>query len=81
MIHCRGKSYDWTYYIDVYNNEIISSDIQLSKHGNDVSNHFNAYKQFLKLKEDIKTLRLSSTQTKVQYIPQKLSISYMRIIP
>ena len=50
IIHCRGKSYDWNYYIDVYNNEIISSDIQLSKHGNGVNNHFNACKQFLEEK-------------------------------
>lgn len=50
MIHCRGKSYDWTYYIDVYNNEIISSDIQLSKRGNGINNHFKAYKQFLEEK-------------------------------
>lgn len=47
IIHCRGKSYDWTYYIDVYNHEIISSDIQLSKHGNGINNHFNACKSFL----------------------------------
>ena len=47
IIHCRGKSYDWTYYIDVYNNEIISSDIQLSKHGNGINNHFKACKLFL----------------------------------
>ena len=58
MIHCRGKSYDWTYYIDVYNNEIISSDIQLSKHGNGINNHFNACKQFLeeKIKRGYKDL-------------------------
>ena len=47
IIHCKGKSYDWTYYIDVYNNEIISSDIQLSKHGNGINNHFEACKLFL----------------------------------
>ena len=58
IIHCRGKSYDWTYYIDVYNNEIISSDIQLSKHGNGINNHFNACKQFLeeKIKRGYKDL-------------------------
>ena len=47
MIHCRSKSYDWTYYIDVYNNEIISSDMQLSKCGNGINNHFSACKKFL----------------------------------
>ena len=58
IIHCRGKSYDWTYYIDVYNNEIISSDIQLSKHGNGINNHFNSCKKFLeeKIKRGYKDL-------------------------
>ena len=50
LIHCRGKSYDWTFYIDVFNNEIISSDIKPSKHGNGVQNHFTACKKFLKEK-------------------------------
>ena len=31
IIHCRGKSYDWTYYIDVYNNEIIKGEDLIKK--------------------------------------------------
>ena len=50
IIYCKGKSYDWTYYIDLFNNEIISSDVQLSRHGNGIQNHFTACKMFLKEK-------------------------------
>lgn len=83
LIYCKGVRYDWTYYIDVFNNEIISSDIQTFKHGNGIVNHINACKQFLeeKEKEDIKTLRLSSIQIKVLYTPQKPSTSFLSIIP
>ena len=50
IIHCRGKSYDWTFYVDVYNNEIIGSDVSPSKHGAGVPNHFSACKDFLEAK-------------------------------
>ena len=46
----RGKSYDWTFYVDVYNNEIVGSDIRTSKHGVGIVNHYSAYKDFLKTK-------------------------------
>lgn len=50
MIYNHGRLYDWTFYIDVFNNEIISSNVMPSKHGNNVKNHFEAYKSFLKEK-------------------------------
>ena len=50
IIHCRGISYDWTFYVDVYNNEIIGSDVSPSKHGAGVPNHFSACKDFLEAK-------------------------------
>ena len=50
ILYWKGKSYDWTYYIDVYNNEIISSDVSPSKHGAGITNHFNACRQFLEEK-------------------------------
>lgn len=50
LIHCKGKSYDWTFYIDVFNNEMISSDVSPSKHGNGIQNHFIACKKFLEEK-------------------------------
>ena len=50
IIHCKGKSYDWTYYVDIYNNEIVGSDVSPSKHGAGVSNHFSACKDFLEAK-------------------------------
>ena len=58
IIHCKGKVYDWNFYIDTYNNEIIGSDVSPSKHGAGVQNHFNACKQFLeeKIKRGYKDL-------------------------
>ena len=58
MIYNHGRLYDWTFYIDVFNNEIISSNVMPSKHGNNVKNHFEAYKSFLeeKIKRGYKDL-------------------------
>ena len=50
MIHCNGKAYDWIFFVDVFNNEIVGSDIKPSKHGAGIQNHFDAYKDFLKNK-------------------------------
>ena len=50
MIYNNGKAYDWNYYLDVFNNEIVGSDIRLSKHGVGVPNHHAAYKSFLETK-------------------------------
>lgn len=50
MIYSNGKGYDWTFYIDTFNNEIVSSDIRLTKHGCGIENHFKAYKELLKEK-------------------------------
>ena len=58
LIYCKGQRYDWTYYLDVYNNEIISSDVRLFKQGNGTANHYNACKKFLeeKIKRGYKDL-------------------------
>ena len=50
MIYNNGKAYDWNYYLDVFNNEIVGSDIRLSKHGVGVPNHHAAYKSLLETK-------------------------------
>lgn len=50
IIYNKGKAYDWTFYIDVFNNEIVGSDIRISKHGAGIHNHYNAYKDFLETK-------------------------------
>jgi len=42
--------YDWTYYLDVFNNEIVGSDISISKHGANPTNHWNALDSMLKTK-------------------------------
>ena len=58
IIHCKGKAYDWNFYVDTYNNEIISSDVSPSKHGAGITNHFNACRKFLeeKIKRGYKDL-------------------------
>ena len=68
----KKRKYDWTYYLDVFNNEIVGYDVRDSMHGNGILNHIEALNNMLnnKIKKDIKTLRLLSTQTKVQYISQ-----------
>ena len=62
----KKKAYDWTFYLDVFNGEIISSDVRESKHGSNVLNHMIALKQMLevKIKEDTKTLKQLSTAIK-----------------
>lgn len=50
MLHSNGKLYDWIYFLDVYNNEIVASDVKPSKHGVGVENHFAAYKKLLEAK-------------------------------
>ncbi|MEG2232506.1 MAG: IS3 family transposase [Bacilli bacterium] len=41
------KKYDWTYYLDVFNNEIVGSDIIPTKHGNNPKNHYRALTNML----------------------------------
>lgn len=38
----KKTPYDWTYYIDVFNNEIIGYDVSISKCGNGTLNHKSA---------------------------------------
>ncbi len=51
MIKFNGKRYDLTFYIDAFNNEIVSYDINKYRHGNDFGNHIRALKGFLFEKE------------------------------
>lgn len=50
LIH-NGVKYDWNYHIDVYNNEIVGSDVASYKHCNGVMNHLRSLKDFLRIKE------------------------------
>ena len=61
ILRFKGKLYDWTYYLDVFNNEIVGSDVRQSKHGSNVLNHREALKEMLKAKikrgyKDLKTI-------------------------
>jgi transposase InsO family protein len=46
----KGKYYDLTMYIDVFNNEIIAYDLAVSKHGASPSNHLKAKMNLIKAK-------------------------------
>lgn len=48
----KRKPYDWTFYLDIYNNEIVGYDVRESKFGNGTLNHRMALK--LMLEEKIK---------------------------
>lgn len=58
MLKHRGKRYDFTFYIDAYNNEIISYDICEYSYGVDFQHHIRALKMFCleKIKRGYKTL-------------------------
>ena len=43
----KGKPYDWTFYLDVFNNEIVGYDVSEFMHGNGVLNHQRALKNML----------------------------------
>lgn len=47
MINHKGKLYDWTIYIDLFNKEIIAYDLRISKHGCGIKNHYAALNNFL----------------------------------
>ena len=36
----KKKKYDWTFYLDVFNNEIVGYDVRDSMNGNGISNHY-----------------------------------------
>lgn len=46
----KRQCYDWTFYLDVFNNEIVGSDVRESKHGSNVLNHRLALKDMLESK-------------------------------
>lgn len=46
----KKKAYDWTFYLDVFNNEIVGSDVSESKYGNGTLNHKYALNEMLKNK-------------------------------
>ena len=68
----KRKAYDWTFYLDIFNNEIVGYDVRESMFGNGNINHREALNNMLnnKIKRGIKTLIQFFTQIKVQYIPQ-----------
>ena len=43
----KKKKYDWTFYLDVFNNEIVGSDVRDSLNGNGIINHNEALNDML----------------------------------
>ena len=46
----KRKPYDWTFYLDVFNNEIVGYDVRESMYGNGILNHRNALNNMLNTK-------------------------------
>ncbi len=43
----KKKKYDWTFYLDIFNNEIVGYDVRESMHGNGILNHRKALNNML----------------------------------
>ena len=43
----KKKKYDWTFYLDVFNNEIVGSDVRETMYGNGIINHKKAVEDML----------------------------------
>jgi transposase InsO family protein len=57
----EGKAYEWTYYVDIFNNEIVGSAIGKFYYGNNIQTHHEALKSMLKAKikrgyKDVETI-------------------------
>ena len=54
----KKKKYDWTFYLDVFNNEVVGYDVRDSMHGNGIINHREALNNMLnnKIKRGYKDL-------------------------
>ena len=59
MTWFKRKPYDWTFYLDVFNNEIVGYDVRESMYGNGILNHKNALNYMLneKIKRGYKRAR------------------------
>ena len=54
----KRKAYDWTFYLDIFNNEIVASDVRETMFGNGILNHQQALNSMLneKIKRGYKDL-------------------------
>ena len=53
IIYFKKKTYDWTFYLDVFNNEIVGSDIRECMNGAGRKNHMEALNDMLKTKINV----------------------------
>lgn len=82
MIWFKKQRYDWTYYVDAFDDSIIGSDVKPFYHGVSISNHKLALNDMLnnKIKRGYKSQETIFTQIKAQYIPQWHLIMHIKII-
>ena len=78
-IYFKKKAYDWTFYLDVYNNEIVGSDIRECKCGVGRKNHMEALNDMLKTKikrgyKDLETILHTDQGSIYASLPYNLSL-------
>ena len=70
--------FEWTFFLDTYNNEIIASS--LSRKKGDPKPYYDCLETFVKRLRSKKNQSFC-TPTKVRFTPQKLSLKLMNIVP
>ena len=82
MIWFKKQRYDWTYYIDAFDDSIIGSDVKPFYHGVSMSNHKNALYDMLnsKIKRGYKRQETIFHSNQGQYIPRWHLIMHIKII-
>ena len=72
MIWFKKQRYDWTYYVDAFDDSIIGSDVKPFYHGVSITNHRLALEDMLKskIKRGYKSQETIFHSDQGQYIPQ-----------
>ena len=78
-IYFKKKTYDWTFYLDVFNNEIVGSDIRECMNGAGRKNHMEALNDMLKTKikrgyKDLETILHTDQGSIYTSVPYNLSL-------
>ena len=84
-IYFKKKAYDWTFYLDVFNNEIVGSDIRECKYGVGRKNHMEALNNMLKTKikrgyKDLETILHTDQGSIYASLPYNLALKNHSII-
>ena len=78
----KKKPYDWTFYLDIFNNEIVGYDVRESMHGNGILNHRLALNNMLnnKIKRGYGNLETIVHTDQGPFIPQCHLTIYLILI-